>query len=93
MSSILLRDTRQESRELLNKNSIFQDILYKYFIYIKNIYFTHLQKKGFGTASKALLVVLKAVLACLQCVMACFERFMKFINVNAYIETGQCVSV
>ena len=57
----------------------------------KYLLYNFLQKKGFGTASKALLVVLKAVLACLQCVMACFERFMKFINVNAYIETGQCV--
>ena len=34
------------------------------------------------------LVILKAVLACLQCILACFERFMKFINVNAYIETA-----
>ena len=47
-----------------------------------------LQKKGFGTAGKVALVILKAVLACLQCILACFERFMKFINVNAYIETA-----
>ena len=47
-----------------------------------------LQKKGFGAAGKVALVILKAVLACLQCILACFERFMKFINVNAYIETA-----
>ena len=47
-----------------------------------------MQKKGFGSAGKVALVVLKAVLACLQCILACFERFMKFINVNAYIETA-----
>ena len=47
-----------------------------------------LQKKGFGTAGKVALVILKTVLACLQCILACFERFMKFINVNAYIETA-----
>ena len=46
------------------------------------------EKKG-CTGSKALVAVLKAVLCCLQCCMACFERFMKFININAYIETGK----
>ena len=35
-----------------------------------------------------MVVILKAVLKCLQCCVACFERFMKFININAYIETG-----
>jgi len=29
------------------------------------------------------------IFRCLQCCMACFERFMKYINVNAYIETGK----
>ena len=36
-----------------------------------------------------MVVILKAVLKCLQCCVACFERFMKFININAYIETGR----
>ena len=30
----------------------------------------------------------KAVLCCLQCVVFCFERFFKFINKNAYIQTA-----
>ena len=36
-----------------------------------------------------MVVILKVILKCLQCCVACFERFMKFININAYIETGR----
>ena len=36
-----------------------------------------------------MVVILKIILKCLQCCVACFERFMKFININAYIETGR----
>ena len=46
------------------------------------------EKKG-CTGSKAIVAVLKCVLWCLQGCMYCFERFMKFININAYIETGK----
>jgi len=45
------------------------------------------EKKG-CTGSKAIVAVLKCVLWCLQGCMYCFERFMKFININAYIETA-----
>jgi len=30
--------------------------------------------------------IIKFVLGCLQCYMACFERFVKFLNKNAYIQ-------
>ena len=33
-------------------------------------------------------VVLKGVIYCAQCILYCFEKCMKFININAYIETG-----
>ena len=36
-----------------------------------------------------MVVILKVILKCLQCCVACFEKFMKFININAYIETGR----
>jgi len=32
--------------------------------------------------------ILKAVLACVQCLLACFEKFIKFLNTNAYIEVA-----
>ena len=47
------------------------------------------QKKGCGAGGKLVVVILKVILKCLQCCVACFERFMKFININAYIETGR----
>ena len=68
-----------------------EHLVKKYEVRIKSKNYStelNLQKKGFGTAGKVALVILKAVLACLQCILACFERFMKFINVNAYIETA-----
>ena len=43
------------------------------------------EKKG---CSGPLIYVLKAFLKCAQCVLWCFEKCMKFININAYIETG-----
>ena len=48
----------------------------------------YFQKKGCGGGGKIIVPILKLVLKCLQCCVACFERFMKFININAYIETG-----
>ena len=43
------------------------------------------EKKG---CSGPLLYILKGALSCAQCVLWCFEKCMKFININAYIETG-----
>lgn len=31
-------------------------------------------------------VVMKYVMKCLRCCMMCFERFIKFLNKNAYIQ-------
>jgi len=33
-------------------------------------------------------VILKGVIYCAQCILYCFEKCMKFININAYIETA-----
>ena len=45
------------------------------------------EKKG-GSATKAIAVVMKAVICCMQWCLACFQKFMEYINVNAYIETA-----
>ena len=36
-----------------------------------------------------MLYIFKAFLKCAQCCLWCFEKCMKFINRNAYIETGR----
>jgi len=43
------------------------------------------EKKG---CNGPLIYLLKAFLKCAQCVLWCFEKCMKFININAYIETA-----
>ena len=43
------------------------------------------EKKG---CTGPLVWLLKACLKCAQCLLWCFEKCMKFINRNAYIETG-----
>lgn len=43
------------------------------------------EKKG---CSGPMVVVLKGCLKCAQCLLWCFEKCMKYINVNAYIETA-----
>jgi len=45
-------------------------------------YFQQQAKKMQGKESK----LIKWGLACLQCYLACFERFIKFLNKNAYIQ-------
>jgi len=45
-------------------------------------YFQQQAKKMQGKNSK----LIKWALACLQCYLACFERFIKFLNKNAYIQ-------
>jgi len=45
-------------------------------------YFQQQAKKMQGKESK----VIKWALGCLQCYLACFERFIKFLNKNAYIQ-------
>lgn len=44
----------------------------------------YIQKKTSGTRNK----VMSAILACLHCFMCCLEKFMKFLNKNAYIQTA-----
>jgi len=43
------------------------------------------EKKG---CSGPMVIVLKGLLKCAQCCLWCFEKCMKYINVNAYIETA-----
>jgi len=45
---------------------------------------TYLQKKAKKTENQILLYLL----SCLQCCMWCLEKFMKFVNKNAYIQTA-----
>jgi len=42
------------------------------------------KQQGLGPAKQLLLVIIK----CCQCCLACFERCMKFLNKNAYIEVA-----
>ena len=46
------------------------------------------KQQGLGPAKQLLLVIIK----CCQCCLACFERCMKFLNKNAYIEVGECLT-
>ena len=58
-------------------------LILAYVQYMVNKY----KNKG-GAASRAAAKVAECILCCLQCILDCFERFMKFINMNAYIETA-----
>ena len=43
------------------------------------------RSKKWGAAGKAMVPLLK----CIQCCLWCFEKCMKFLNKNAYIEIGE----
>jgi len=45
------------------------------------------EKKG-CSGSMMIVLILKGILKCAQCLLWCFEKCMKYINVNAYIETA-----
>eukprot|EP00592_Proboscia_alata_P007421 CAMPEP_0194355902 /NCGR_PEP_ID=MMETSP0174-20130528/3750_1 /TAXON_ID=216777 /ORGANISM="Proboscia alata, Strain PI-D3" /LENGTH=665 /DNA_ID=CAMNT_0039125365 /DNA_START=68 /DNA_END=2065 /DNA_ORIENTATION=+ len=48
------------------------------------IFLAYIQKRAKNSGSK----VAQAVMCCLQCCMWCLEKFIKFVNKNAYIQTA-----